>query len=164
MGNPKKRKKGKMGKGVLTEATVDVPEGVEVSVKSRVVSVKGPLGKISKNFNAIATLMRPSKGKFSISCWFKDRKRRAIVKSMAAMVDNMVVGVTKGYRYVMKYGHKRHPMKPCSEKDKKSIKIANYLGSQYTRHIFAPEGVTVECDPENQQKEVFVTGIDNEAV
>merc|ERR1712054_214142 len=133
MGNPKKVKKGKMGKGVLTEANVDVPEGVEITVKNKVVTVKGPLGKISKSFNAIACLFRPSKSKFNISVWFKDRKRRAIVKSMASMVDNMCTGVTKGYRYIMKYGHKRHPMKPAPEKDGKSIKIANYLGSQMTR-------------------------------
>jgi len=64
----------------------------------------------------------------------------------------------------MKYGHKRHPMKPASAKDGKSIQIANYLGSQLVRHIKAPEGVKIECDPENTAKEILVTGIDNEMV
>merc|ERR550525_1217580 len=64
----------------------------------------------------------------------------------------------------MKYGHKRHPMKPASSKDGLSIKIANYLGSQEIRSINAPAGVKIECDPENPQKEIFITGIDNESV
>merc|ERR1712005_13254 len=108
--------------------------------------------------------MRPDGRKFNISCWFKDKKRRAIIKTLASIVDNMCVGVTKGYRYVMKYGHKRHPMKPASTKDGKTIKIANYLGSEEVRTINVPAGVKVECDPENPQKEIFLTGIDNESV
>ena len=64
----------------------------------------------------------------------------------------------------MKYGHKRHPMKPSSAQDGLSINIVNYLGSQMTRVIKAPAGVKIECDPENPQKEIFITGIDNESV
>jgi len=108
--------------------------------------------------------MRPGKGKFNISVWFKDRKRRAIVKSMASIVDNMCVGVTKGYRYIMKYGHKRHPMKPQSSKDGKNIKIQNYLGAQEVRSIDAPAGVNIKCDEDDKAKEIIVTGIDNESV
>merc|ERR1712064_272278 len=87
--------------------------------------------------------------------WFKNRKQRAIVTTMTALVDNMVTGVTKGYRYVMKFGHKRHPMKPASSKDGKNIKIENYLGAKEVRSINAPE---------DAQKEVIIEGIDNESV
>merc|ERR1711948_106289 len=158
----------KMGKAVLTEANVDIPEGVEISVKNRVVTVSGKRGKVSKSFPNIPCLLRNQTGKsgkqLNIAMWFKNRKQRAMTKTMASLVENMIVGVTNGYRYVMKYGHKRHPMKPASAADKKSINIANYLGSQYIRHIKAPAGVSIDCDPENQAKEIFVTGIDNETV
>ena len=101
---------------------------------------------------------------FELRMWFQDRRRRSSVKTLKTVVENMVVGVTKGYKYTMKYGHKRHPMKPASAKDGLSIKIANYLGSQEIRSINAPAGVKIECDPENPQKEVFLYGIDNESV
>merc|ERR1712072_1498642 len=64
----------------------------------------------------------------------------------------------------MKFGHKRHPMKPASSADGKSIKIENYLGAKETRCIKAPEGVKITCDPESTSKEVIIEGIDNESV
>merc|ERR1711988_105670 len=104
------------------------------------------------------------KKSMNIKVWFANRKQKSIVKTMSSLVQNMMTGVTKGYRYVMKYGHKHHPMKPASTKDKKTIKIANYLGQQCTKVINAPQGVEIECDPENPNKEIFITGIDNESV
>jgi large subunit ribosomal protein L9e len=166
--NPKGKKSKKMGKAVLTESNVAIPSGVEVVVRNRMITASGPRGKVTKSFPNCSVLMRNHEVKgvksLNIAIWFKNRKNRALTKTMASLVENMIVGVTKGYRYVMKYGHKRHPMKPASAKDGKSIQVANYLGSQYTRVIKAPAGVTVECDPENQAKEIFVTGIDNEMV
>lgn len=32
---------------------------------------------------------------FEIRMWFKDRKGRSTVKTMASLVDNMITGVTK---------------------------------------------------------------------
>merc|ERR1711937_102970 len=170
MGKSKRKlEKSKMGKGVLTEEAIDIPEGVTVDIKNKMVSVKGPLGTIRKGFGNLPCLLRKrvaknQKNQFVVSVWFKNRKQRASVKTLTSLVDNMMVGVTKGYRYVMKYGFKRHPMKPASSKDGKSIKISNYLGAEEVKSITAPKGVTIECDPENPQKEIILTGIDNESV
>jgi large subunit ribosomal protein L9e len=127
------------------------------------------LGKIKKQFKTLPVLMRLKKDKdgkqaVEIRMWFANRKNRSVVKTLASLMDNMCTGVTAGYKYIMKYGHKRHPMKPASSKDGKSIKIANYLGQQETNSINAPAGVNIECDPENPLKEIFITGIDNESV
>merc|ERR1711862_11294 len=90
----------------------------------------------------------------NIKIWFGNRKQRSVAKTMSSLIANMSTGVTMGYKYIMKYGHKRHPMKPASTKDGKTIKIANYLGQQETKTIQALEGVNIECDPENPQKEI----------
>merc|ERR1712226_237608 len=163
------KKEEPMGKAVLTEEQVVVPKGVTVSYKHRNVTVEGPRGKITKAFGSQPVLLSNIKDKqgnnaFRISMWFKNRKMKSIVKTYTSLVDNMIIGVTKGYRYVMKYGFKRHPMKPASAKDGKSIKISNYLGAEEVKTIVAPKGVNIECDPENPQKEIILTGIDNESV
>merc|ERR1712228_819888 len=89
------------GKAVLTEANVDVPSNVDVSVKNKVVTVSGPRGKISKSFGNSAVLLRPTEDKsgkkLNISIWFKNRKQKSLAKTMASLVDNMVIGVTSGY-------------------------------------------------------------------
>merc|ERR1712025_930948 len=64
----------------------------------------------------------------------------------------------------MKYGHKRHPMKPQSNKEGTNIKIQNYLGAKEVRSIDAPAGVKIECDEDDKEKKIVVTGIDNESV
>merc|ERR1712007_232153 len=93
--------------------------------------------------------------KLNISVWFKNRKQKSLAKTMASLVDNMVIGVTKGYRYVMKYGFKRHPMKPASNKEGTNIRIQNYLGAQEVRSIDALPGVKIFCDEDDKAKEII---------
>jgi len=78
-----------MGKGVLTDASLDIPAGVTITNKNKSLTVSGPLGKITKKFPNVSCLMRANNGKFTISTWFKDRKRRAIVKTLTSLVDNV---------------------------------------------------------------------------
>ena len=40
-------------KYIVSEQELPIPDNVEVSVKSRVVTVKGPLGKLTKTFKHI---------------------------------------------------------------------------------------------------------------
>merc|ERR1711862_378951 len=103
---------------------------------------------------------------FKIQMWFVNRKQKSAVKTMTTLVENMITGVTKGYRYVMKYGFKRHPMKPITAKDGNSIRIENYLGAKEIKQIQAPAGVKLSSDPDDKEKgkEIIVTGIDNELV
>merc|ERR1712066_444113 len=141
-----------------------------IEVKHKIVKVTGPLGSISKGFKNLPVLLRNKEDKagkkLNISIWFKNRKQRALAKTMASLVDNMVIGVTKGYKYIMKFGFKRHPMKPITSKDGKSIKIENYLGAKEVKHIAAPAGVKMHTDPEDKEKgkEITLVGIDNELV
>merc|ERR1712151_1184376 len=172
MGNPNfLRNIGIMGKAVLTEASVDVPQNVTITVKNKAVTVKGPLGSITKGFQNLPCLLRTKETKdagkqFNIAIWFKNRKQRSVAKTLASIVDNMIIGVTKGYKYTMRYGFKRHPMKPITDKSGLSIKIENYLGSKKVVKINAPAGVKMHTDPEDKErgKEITVTGIDNELV
>ena len=40
-------------KYILTEENVDIPDGITVSAKSKVVEVKGPLGTLKKAFKHV---------------------------------------------------------------------------------------------------------------
>ena len=40
-------------KYIVSEQELEIPEGVEVDIKARNVTVKGPLGKLSKSFRHI---------------------------------------------------------------------------------------------------------------
>ena len=87
-----------MPKAVLTEEVIPVPQGVKVDVKTKIVSVEGPLGKIKKSFKNIPILMRNRKAKdgsseFELRMWFQDRRRRSSVKTLRTLVENMVTSL-----------------------------------------------------------------------
>ncbi|WP_289733152.1 50S ribosomal protein L6 [Paramuribaculum intestinale] len=84
----------------IGKAPIAIPAGVTVKVSGDVVTVKGPKGELSQKFNpdlqitvedGQLTLVRPS----------DDREHRAQHGLYRALIHNMVVGVSEGYRKEM---------------------------------------------------------------
>lgn len=81
----------------IGKAPIAIPAGVSVDVKDNVVTVKGPKGTLTQAVNpeldvkiedGHVTLTRPS----------NDREHRAQHGLYRALIHNMVVGVSEGYR------------------------------------------------------------------
>lgn len=81
----------------IGKAPIAIPAGVSVDVKENVVTVKGPKGTLTQTINpeldvkiedGHVTLTRPS----------DDREHRAQHGLYRALIHNMVVGVSTGYR------------------------------------------------------------------
>lgn len=75
---------------------IPLPSGVEVKVDDGVVSVKGPLGKLEWPV-APGIGVSVADGQVLISRTSDDRKVRALHGLVRAELNNMIVGVTKGY-------------------------------------------------------------------
>ena len=84
----------------IGKAPIAIPAGVSVDVKDNVVTVKGPKGTLTQAVNpeldikiedGHVTLTRPS----------DDREHRAQHGLYRALIHNMVVGVSEGYRKEM---------------------------------------------------------------
>ena len=84
----------------IGKAPIAIPAGVSVDVKENVVTVKGPKGTLTQTINpeldvkiedGHVTLTRPS----------DDREHRAQHGLYRALIHNMVVGVSEGYRKEM---------------------------------------------------------------
>ncbi|MDE6137100.1 MAG: 50S ribosomal protein L6 [Muribaculaceae bacterium] len=84
----------------IGKAPIAIPAGVSVDVKDNVVTVKGPKGTLTQTINpeldvkiedGHVTLTRPS----------DDREHRAQHGLYRALIHNMVVGVSEGYRKEM---------------------------------------------------------------
>lgn len=75
---------------------IAIPSGVEVKVADRLVSVKGPLGKL--DWPVVAGIsVAIDNGHVQVSRSGDDRKVRALHGLVRAELNNMVQGVTKGY-------------------------------------------------------------------
>jgi len=76
----------------------------------------------------------------------------------------MINGVTRGYKYVMKFGYKIFAMKNVASEDGKELKIIKFLGDNYVRRIKAVDGCTISVNQDPTCKEIYVDGIDPNAV
>lgn len=105
---------------------------VEVTVKSRIVVVKGPKGKLEKNFRHAAVDIKVVKEKtvwkIVIEMWFGTYRTKPVVKTVAAVIKNMIDGVTKGHKYKMKAVYAHFPITLNVIDGGKALEIRNYVG------------------------------------
>ncbi len=81
----------------IGKAPIEIPAGVTVAVEGNVITVKGPKGELKQTFNPeltinvegnVLTVTRPS----------DNREHRSQHGLYRALINNMVVGVSAGYR------------------------------------------------------------------
>jgi large subunit ribosomal protein L9e len=125
---------------------IAVPEGVKVEIKSRVVTVTGERGTLQKDFRHIQIdLKLQSKGRKVVAeLWHCDRKTAACLRSITAAIQNMITGVTKGFRYKMRLVYAHFPINVNIEEDGTLLEIRNFLGEKIVRAVKLGEGVTIE--------------------
>jgi len=146
-------------KKVLERREVDVPEGVEVEVVGTKVVVRGPKGVLERDFgHAKGVAMRLEGRKFVVESYFVDRKKKAVVGAVAAHVKNMILGVTKGFRYKLKVVFTHFPI--SVEVKNGEVLIKNFLGEKAPRRAKVLEGVKVKVEG----RDVVVEGVDIEKV
>jgi len=75
---------------------VSVPAGVDVAIKQDQIDVKGALGALALAQNALVTITQDA-GKLSFAPANESREANAMSGTMRQLVNNMVVGVTKGF-------------------------------------------------------------------
>ena len=75
---------------------VSVPAGVDVAIKQDQINVKGALGALALAQNALVTITQDA-DKLSFAPANESREANAMSGTMRQLVNNMVVGVTKGF-------------------------------------------------------------------
>lgn len=153
-------------KYIQTDQTLDIPEGVTVEIKARIVTVTGPRGTLTKNLRHIdVTFTKISDKAIKITVHHGDRKHVAALRTVKSLIANLVTGVTKGYKYKMRYVYAHFPINVnVVEVDGQSyVEIRNFLGEKRVRQIKIFDGVSVEFSA-NQKDEVVLSGNSLEAV
>ena len=84
----------------IGKAPIEIPAGVTVTVKGNVVTVKGPKGELTQSVNPDLTV-KVEDNHVIVSRPSDDREHRAQHGLYRALIHNMVVGVSTGYRKEM---------------------------------------------------------------
>ena len=83
---------------VIKTEELDIPAGIEISVKARLITVTGPRGTLTKNVRHVDMDIRVLKGKttkVTLAVWQGGRKHVACLRTIRSLINNMVTGVTK---------------------------------------------------------------------
>ena len=84
----------------IGKAPIAIPAGVTVKVDNNIVTVKGPKGELSQAVNPDLTVTVED-GHVHVTRPTDDREHRALHGLYRALIHNMVVGVSTGYRKEM---------------------------------------------------------------
>jgi len=150
---------------LLSSNVLPIPKTVTVEVKSRVVTVKGPRGELTRRFKHIECeleIIGTTKKKLKVSIWHGKRKQIACIRTVLTHVKNMITGVTKGFEFKMKFAYAHFPVNCNIPDDGKWIEIHNFLGEKAARRVPMLEGVKVVRSTEKD--EIILTGSDIETV
>eukprot|EP01027_Heterolobosea_sp_BB2_P020639 GEZU01029464.1.p1 GENE.GEZU01029464.1~~GEZU01029464.1.p1 ORF type:complete len:216 (-),score=69.76 GEZU01029464.1:106-681(-) len=156
-----------MPKTVHASQEVKVPQGVTVSVASRVVTVTGKRGTLKKSFKHTTLDIFTQKAEdgsvsVKVELWFGDRRRLSTIRTVCSHIENMITGVTKGYRYKMRFVYAHFPVNVVISDKNDNIEIRNFLGEKIVRRVAMPEGVTIKMG--TIKDEIILEGNDIEKV
>jgi len=119
--------------------TLAVPKGVTVVIKNRKVTVTGPRGTLSRDFQHFRVDLRLEKrggaNQVKAELWFGNRLQLATLRTALTHIDNMIQGVTKGFLFKMKYVYAHFPINLVVTKGNKTVEVKNYLGEKMERVV-----------------------------
>ncbi|WOL00162.1 60S ribosomal protein L9 [Canna indica] len=152
-------------KTIVASQTMDIPEGVTVKVHAKMVEVEGPRGKLTRNFkhlNLDFELIENGK-KLKVDAWFGSRKTMAAIRTSISHIQNLITGVTKGYRYKMRLVYAHFPINASITPSNGCIEIRNFLGEKKVRKVDMLEDVKI-FRSEKVKDELVLEGNDVELV
>ena len=136
---------------------------VQLFVRSRVVTVKGPRGTLRRSFkHSRVDITKLSNKLVQVEKWFGTKKEVAAVRTICSHIKNLIKGVTQGFKYKMRYVYAHFPINTQISEKNTLVEIRNFLGERLIRRVHMYPGVT--CVASNQKDEIILEGNDLELV
>jgi large subunit ribosomal protein L6 len=141
---------------------IEIPSGVTFTLEGKVLTAKGKLGSLTKDFTHARTMnITLEDNIIRLNSDFPRQSTIALSGTLRNIIKNMILGVTEGYTYKMKIVFSHFPISVDVPKDTKTpLAIKNFGGERSPRHIAMIPDVKVESTKE----EVTVSGVDKEQV
>lgn len=138
----------------IAKNPVIVPSGVEVKIAADNINVKGPLGELNQALTGdVAVTLEDGKVSFAVAN--DTRHAKAMSGTLRALVNNMVVGVSKGFERrltLIGVGYR-------AAVQGEAVKLE--LGFSHDIVHPLPKGVKAECP---SQTEIVLKGFDKQVV
>ncbi len=120
---------------------IPVPENVEVEIRGSYVRVKGPKGELEYTFPAgIEIRYDPEQRVITVHRLKDDKWHKAMHGTTRALINNMVVGVSRGFEKVLEL----HGVGYRAEMQ--GSKLVLQVGFSHPVEIEPPEGITFQAE------------------
>jgi len=111
--------------------SIKIPEGVEVKVEGRVVTVKGEKGVLTRDFSHAPVSIRLEEDIVKVQANWPRKRESALVGTVCSHIQNMITGVTKGFTYKLKIVFSHFPI--SVKVKEKTVELENFTGERSPR-------------------------------
>ncbi len=132
-----------------------LPPKVEVTIDRNEVTVKGPKGTLSQRFNPDITIAQEA-GQLVVTRPTDQRNHRALHGLTRALLNNMVVGVSEGFKSVLEIEGVGYSA------EMRGTNLVMKLGFSHDVVVEPPENMSFAV--EERGRVIIVNGIDKQAV
>jgi large subunit ribosomal protein L6 len=133
---------------------IAVPQGIDVSINAERISVKGPLGTLTREVNSLVTVKNEG-GKLTFVPAGESVAADAMSGTMRALVANMVNGVSKGFERKLNLVGVGFRAQAAGQKLNLQIGFSHPVAKDM------PAGIPVQTPT---QTEIIIKGADRQAV
>jgi len=133
----------------IGKAPIAIPAGVTVTVKDNVVTVKGPKGELTQEVNPDITV-KVEDNHVALTRPSDDREHRAQHGLYRALIHNMVVGVSEGYKKEMELVGVGYRATSTGQ----VLELA--LGYSHAIYIKLPKEIKVEAKSERNKNPLII--------
>ena len=139
----------------IGRAPIAIPAGVEIKVEdNNVVTVKGPKGTLTQQFNANMAIAMDN-GTLTVTRPNDAKENRALHGLTRTLINNMIVGVTAGYKKELDVNGVGYRVA------KEGTKLVMNLGYSHQVIMEEKDGITIEVPGPNK---IIVNGCDKQKV
>lgn len=121
------------------EKLVPIPEGCTVTLKDKVFTFEGPLGKQDYDVARILFTFDVDKEHIRVRSWHGDRKKNALLGTIASHINNHAKGVVYGFKYVLRAAYRHFSINMAVLDGGKTVTVKNFLGAKTTQ-VFPVRG------------------------
>ena len=116
------------------QETIEIPEGINITVDKHMLGFQVPLGKTFKSFRKIPINIEVADGKLTLKALGTRKRDYSILHTARSLIRNICEGLTEGYTIKMKVVYAHFPI--TVKVDGKNILIENFQGERAPRKTF----------------------------
>ena len=110
---------------------LEIPEGINISIKKHMIQFQGPLGKTFKSFRKIPVNIEINDGKLTLKAQGTRKRDYSILHTARSLIKNIFEGLLEGYTIKMKVVYAHFPI--TVKVKEKTVLIENFQGERAPR-------------------------------